>query len=332
MSESILKADRLHLYRDPQVQLLLYALTENNIQELKPTIDQDGAAHFPAIENIMGLSPEENIRLLNTLAYTGIVTRQFYQRLICCPRCGEAPRVFIRHSCTSCNSSNLTLVKKVRHLKCGGISVVSNPSPATLCSLCTQPLGGADSYTVIETTIKCNECSSLITEVFQVYYCSNCQKEFSLSEAYLQELYSYALNEKILGELRRNLTLPQLKQALTRGGFIVQMPGWVSGTSGEPKNFTLIAERNGQLFAVDFLQGDEEVPLADVVSFYAKISDWDPRSSFLIASPRLTAEARAFLRSKHIFFLETGDRFSARSVCLKLKSRIENIFHSGDST
>ncbi|MBO3798250.1 MAG: hypothetical protein QXU11_00240 [Thermoproteota archaeon] len=71
------------------VQVLLKALIDNAVSELKPELNQAGEFIYPEAEKIMGSSTRNVKDALESLADEGILVREESTTVLACPHCGD---------------------------------------------------------------------------------------------------------------------------------------------------------------------------------------------------------------------------------------------------
>jgi hypothetical protein len=84
--ENLLKGE---LYRDPRVQALLSKFFGKGLQAILPVFDLKRGIVYPDVEEILG-KPSGDGEFLAWLYNAGVLSRELYDRVVCCPICGSA--------------------------------------------------------------------------------------------------------------------------------------------------------------------------------------------------------------------------------------------------
>ena len=120
-------------------------------------------------------------------------------------------------------------------------------------------------------------------------------------------------------------TKGDLVASLTSRGYVVEENPKVKGKSGVKHTFDILAHiEHGQVehrLGIDFLNGDEEVSLEQVMLFDTKAYDVGVDEKFIIASGELGPEAQQFVRQQRIKVLEPGQEPVTEPVTEELPAR-----------
>jgi hypothetical protein len=79
--------DRLALYQDPSVQLLLSKFVRGEIVELVPSFDLNQTVRYPEVEEIVEGDSGAAKQLVEKLWDVGIFKRKFHVKILVCPSC-----------------------------------------------------------------------------------------------------------------------------------------------------------------------------------------------------------------------------------------------------
>jgi len=299
---------RVRLYRHPQAQLILSAFLTGRLSEIKPMMDSGGVQRFPLLEDLLGAPPVEVTSLVKKLVNERVLAKKSYQRVICCPYCGDQSNVFVRHLCLACKSTNLSIERTIRHLVCGGVvRVGANGYSKAICEKCLTPIVGDGDCVLLGTSLFCNDCGTVNREIIQTYFCSSCNREFSLTNAGHLDIYSYSLNKRLVKEIQQNMVLPFIMNFLAERGFNVQTPGYLTTTFGATRSFTITATQGDRVLAFDMVQSNGEIGLPSIIPTVLKLAGQKSATGFLIAIPCLNSEARVFAVEMGVRCIEGRD-------------------------
>jgi general secretion pathway protein E len=122
-------------------------------------------------------------------------------------------------------------------------------------------------------------------------------------------------------------TRSELIESLLNRGYKVEEKAKAKGKSGVEYTFDILAnidiEQVSHTLAIDFLDADKEVGLAQVALFDTKAYDVGVDSKVIIISPGLSADARQFAEHQGIKVLESGQKVAKEIEILeKVKARL----------
>ena len=120
-------------------------------------------------------------------------------------------------------------------------------------------------------------------------------------------------------------TKGDLAAALTSRGYVVEENPKVKGKSGVKHTFDILAHiDHGQVehrLGIDFLNGDKEISLEQVMLFDTKAFDVGIDEKFIVISGELGPEAQQFVRQQRIKVLEPGQEPAPEPVTEELPAR-----------
>ncbi len=301
---------RLKLYGDPSVQTLLSSALEE-ISELIPVFDENRMPRFFIIENITGKNLIETLSFLEELASSKILRKEFYEKLVCCPRCNSASSIFPRYKCPKCGSLEINIKRMIEHSTCGAIKEEKefrSDKNRIICPICKEEAKGFDAeFKLIGVTCTCALCNSSFEEPTHTLFCRNCNCEFNFKNALFINVYKYYLNKELLDEIINVIDLPMLKSAAENAGFNVQIPGLALGSSGVTHEFTMTCTKDNLLIAIELIRSEKsEVKVNEILASCAKFSDVKPPLAFLIVIPKLNEKAKSFAKSNNITYIESS--------------------------
>ena len=286
--ESMARRLRLRNFNDPEIQQVVNHFLKVGEKPLEPTFGADRVPRYLVLGTLL-----VEQKILQKMADMGMLSEVVFERIVSCPTCGTPSNVHLRFKCTQCNSMNISLNRMLEHLQCGTIHQenVFRVGRNLICPTCKKLLQNSEEYRVIGIVCSCKACNSHFEDPAQSYYCRGCKNDFSLASALVVDVFSYVMSKAILMEAREFIGVSALSTLLAENGYAVKSPGAVTGTSKEVV-FSLIAQKDTRLIAVDVAQSDTEVGVEPVLDLFVKVLEASPTSAILAAIPTLSKKAR----------------------------------------
>ncbi|MBS7655683.1 hypothetical protein KEJ50_04190 [Candidatus Bathyarchaeota archaeon] len=315
---------RLKLYSDPSIQALLSSAIEE-ISEFTPVFDKNRMPRYFMIENIASKNPIEALSFLEELASSKILRKEFYEKLICCPKCSKPSSIFLRYKCPKCGSLEINVKRMIEHSTCGAIKEEKEfkiDKNKVACPICREEAKDFEvNFKLIGVTCICALCNSSFEEPIHVLFCRNCNYEFNFKNASFINVYKYYLNKELLDEIISAIDLPMLKLAAENAGFKAQIPGLALGNSGVTHEFTITCIKNKLSIAIDLIRSEKsEVKVNEILASCAKFSDVKPPLALLIVVPKLNEKAKSLAKSNNITCIESA---SIREASKKLEELLK---------
>ncbi len=315
--------DRLLLYRDPSVQLLITKFVRGELVELLPHFDSARTARYPEVENIVDGDPLVANQLVEKLWDTRILKRAFLEKTLACPNCHSA-NVSCDYACPNCNSIEIVRRTLIEHTSCGTTDNADNfiVEGSFFCPSCKKELveAGVD-YQSTGVMFECAQCGKRSELPSPAHRCRSCGHSFTIREAGFVSIYSYRLSTDAEEEFKRTriVTRP-VARVLEKFHYTVEMPGQIAGKSGVLHRFDAVASQGStDVVFLDIAVGDKQLDEVPVTSFYAKIFDVAPCRTVLIAIPSLTERARKLACLYRITVIEAS---SSQGAAEHLKERL----------
>src|SRR2546425_685699 len=117
--------DRLTLYQDQGVQLLLNRFVKGEIVELVPSFDLSQAARYPEVEEVVDGDTTAAKQLVERLWDAGIFKRKFHEKTLVCPSC-LSTNVSNDYVCPNCNSIDIERKTLLEHTACGTNIIIAD--------------------------------------------------------------------------------------------------------------------------------------------------------------------------------------------------------------
>jgi len=305
--ESIARRLRLRNFNDPTIQQVINHFITTGGNPLEPSFGLDRIPRYP-IKTETGVVVNIERSLLQKMADIGMVTEALYERSVSCPTCGTPTNVYLRFKCAQCGSIDITINRMIEHLQCGTIHQenVFRVGRNLICPTCKKLLASATDYRVIGVVCSCKACSAHFEDPVQSFYCRGCKKDFSLPSASVVDVFTYSMSKSVLNEARRFLGVDALTRILTENGYLVKSPGTVLVVGGHSKEtvFSLTAQKDTRLIAIDVSQSDTEVEVEPVLELFVKMLEANPTLAIFGAIPVLSRRARDVATMHNILVAE----------------------------
>jgi hypothetical protein len=288
--------DRLALYQDPSVQLLLSKFVRGEIVELVPSFDLNQTVRYPEVEEIVEGDSGVAKQLVEKLWDVGIFKRKFHEKILVCPSCISV-NVSNDYVCPNCNSIDIERKTLLEHTACGNIDSVDNflVEGGLLCPKCNKELfeAGVD-YQKLGAWFQCSQCGKRSDMPSPIHRCRNCGHIFTIRDTGFVNIYAYRLGSEAEEEFKRSyLVMKPIGLVLEDYQFKVEMPGQIAGRSGALHRFDAVATKgSSEVVVLDVIASEKKIDEVPVASMYAKIFDVTPTQSILVAMPGLTDKAK----------------------------------------
>jgi ribosomal protein S27AE len=196
----------------------------------------------------------------------------------------------------------------LEHRNCGYVGPEADfvKGGARICPKCRVALVlvGGD-YAVHGRRYRCGDCDAAVDAPEERWTCRACGAIHAKDDVGEQLLYRYGLDEAQVAKLRvERIPKARVRELLAREGFELQEGIQVTGRSGAEHRLDLLAvKRSGPLeqkVVVGFANAAEEVDSEEVIKLYAKAYDVSAQEIIMVASPRLSEDARQFAAHYHI--------------------------------
>jgi hypothetical protein len=305
--ESIARRLRLRNFNDPTIQQVISCFLSSGGKPLEPSFGPDRIPRYPIKAETGEMVTVERV-VLQKMADIGMVTETLYERMVSCPKCGMPTNVYLRFKCAQCSSIDVTIDRMIEHLQCGTIHQenVFRVGRNLACPTCKKMLQDPTDYRVIGVVCSCKTCNAHFEDPVQSFYCRACKNDFSLSLGLVGDVFTYSVSNSVLNEARRFLGVDALTRILTENGYLVKSPGTMVVVGGHSKEivFSLTAQKDTRLIAVDISQSDTEVEVEPVLELFVKMLEANPTVSIFGAIPVLSKRARDVAAMHNILVAE----------------------------
>ena len=311
------KMTRLELYKEPTTQALLSKFLSGEISELEPIYDSTLGYRYTVVEEIVGNS-EKAERLLNKLWETGIFERKLYDKIIFCPKCGQA-NISVHYSCPYCKSFDMQRSALIEHVKCGYMDVEDNfkKGGRLICPKCGEELRKIDTdFRKAGMWCTCKDCGKSFDIPVAVNFCRDCRANFTFEEVTIKDIYSYSLKEEVKDEaVVGGVLLAPLRELLEENEFEVESPAFLKGKSGANHMFDIVAFKGEVMrkpIVIDVaISSSDVVTEQPVIALFAKIFDVSPENAYLIAIPAINDNGKKMAELYKIQVIEARNQKEA---------------------
>ncbi|MFQ6080400.1 MAG: hypothetical protein ACE5OW_01880 [Candidatus Bathyarchaeia archaeon] len=307
---------RSEVYKNHRAQLLLSKFLSGELSRLDPVYDPRYGYGYPVVEKIVG-EPSSADEFLRCLFETGVLERELYDKIVCCPSCGSA-NVSIHYCCPYCKSFNVKKSSLIEHIPCGYIDTEDRflAEDKLVCPKCGKELTKPDvDHRKAGVWCACNDCGKSFDIPVPSHFCRDCRQNFTFEDALYKDVYSYSLSEEAMREaaLGQVLIAP-IREFLQERGFEVESPGFLKGKSGSSHMFDVTASRGGvalDVTVIDLATSTDVVSEESVTAMFAKVYDVAPNRACLIAIPRMSENGKRLAALYKIELIEAKDQNEA---------------------
>ena len=323
------KAQRVKLYKDRNVQLLISKFVTGELSELNPVYDPKYGYRYPVVDAIVG-DPSSTDELLQSLFEADVLKRKLYDKIVYCPSC-DAANVSMHYCCPHCKSFDIRKSALIEHIQCGYIDIEEKflKDERLVCPRCRKELNkpGVD-YHKAGVWCKCNECGKSFDIPVPAHFCRECRENFTFEEALYKDAYAYSLTPEVMKEATLGwILIAPIREFLEGRGFKVESPGFLKGKSGASHRFDVTASPPGvkrNITVIDLAtSADEIVSEQPVIAMFAKTYDVAPDRACLVAIPRISENGKKLAVLYKIELVEAKDQKEViktlEKVCMKKK-------------
>jgi hypothetical protein len=301
---------------DDRAMKLVAEMLAGKIVELRPQLDFNTELGFtyPAAEQTLKVTSKETASILESLTDKGILRKNFFDRLLRCPRC-QSINIRPTIHCPKCGSGDIVQGRVLEHLACkyGGLESEFLTRGRYVCPKCKVELRtlGVD-YQSQGVLRKCRDCGEISSMPLIKWRCLKCSTLTDVGGVGEVTIYSYSLDEAKRNWLEFELQ-PRVRflEFLRQSGYEVTENARMKGKSGAEHCMDILATRNDGIVTHSIAIGIEiardKVGLDRILDFDVKAYDSGIYNKVLIISPGLGEEAGKFASHQRIKVLEPKD-------------------------
>jgi hypothetical protein len=294
---------------DPKLVKLFELLIEKNISALEPVFAprRDSWVSYPIVESELNADADYAAQLLEDLTRLGYLSKRFSDKALFCPACNSQD-LQLNSLCPKCHSAHLARQRVLEHKNCGyaGADTDFAKNGGRVCPKCRVELVliGND-YASKGVRCRCLDCDQFVETPEEKWTCRSCHRAYARDEVRELVMYSYVLDQSQVSKLRvERIPKARVREFLTREGYEIQESVQATGRSGAEHRIDLLAtKRSGPLehrIVVGFSSADSAVDSEEVIKLYAKGYDVSAQDIIMVASPKLSDDARQFASHYHI--------------------------------
>jgi len=321
------KNQRVKLYKDHSVQLLISKFVSGELSKLNPVYDPKYGYRYSVVDAILG-DPSRTEEFLQGLFEAGVLKRELYDKIVYCPSCGTA-NVSMHYCCPHCKSFDVRKSALIEHIQCGYIDTEEKflKDDKLVCPRCRKELTKPDvDYHKAGVWCTCNECGKSFDIPVPAHFCRDCRRNFTFEESLYKDAYSYSLTPEAVKEATLGwILIAPIREFLEGRGFEVESPGFLKGKSGASHMFDIAASPTGverNITVIDLATStDDIVSEQPVIAMFAKIYDVSPDKACLVAIPRISENGKKLATLYRIELVEAKDQNEViralENVCMK---------------
>jgi hypothetical protein len=322
------KSERLEIYKDRDVQVLLSKFLNEGIKELLPVSSPDRDYGYPVVEAILGDGSRAEA-FLDRLYQAGVLERRVYDEIIICPKCGST-RISVRYFCPHCRSFDIQKSSLIEHVKCGYIDVEDNfhRENKLVCPKCHEELKKPDvDYRRAGVWCTCKDCNKSFDIPVASHFCKDCHGDFAFEEVTIENVFSYSLREEARNEATLgSILITPIKDLLGKEGFKVDSPAFLKGKSGANHYFDIVVRKGAdfeRVAVIDLASSSEGIVSEQpVIALFAKIFDVSPDDAYLVALPKISENARKMAQLYKIHVIEAkSEKEATKALGEELSSK-----------
>ena len=295
---------------------LLTAMVAGEIVSVRPQLEFTAELGFkyPSTEFALRATTAELVPVLESLAGKGILKREFFERILRCPRCRS---VNLRPSvhCPKCGSGDIVRGRVLEHLACKYVGTEEEfaVKGKLVCPKCRLELRSAGSdYQSMGLLRKCRACGDVFSMPLITWRCLKCSSLVSEDEVSEVNVFAYTLDDAKKSWLEFELgPKSQLIESLRQHGYEVTRNAKVRGKSGGQHSIDILATRDDGLVTHEIAIGVEvvgsRIGLDRVLDFDSRAYDSGFHDKILIVIPSLAEEAQKFAGEQRIRVLQVSD-------------------------
>jgi len=295
---------------------LVTAMLAGEILNVRPQLDFSAELGFtyPTVEHTLKAGSRELVPVLESLAGKGILKREFFERLLRCPRCRS---INLRPSihCPKCGSGNIVRGRVLEHLACKYVGIEDEfaTKGKYVCPKCRLELRSAGSdYQSMGLLRKCRACSEVFSMPLIKWRCLKCSSLVDEDEVSEVNVFAYTLDEAKRSWLEFELEpKSQFMEFLRQHGYEVTRNAKVKGKSGGEHSIDILATRDDGIVTHEIAIGVEvvgsRIGLDRIFDFDSKAYDSGFHDKMLIVIPQLAEAAEKFASQQRIKVLQVRD-------------------------
>ena len=295
---------------------LVAEILAGHIIDIRPQFDFTSELGFtyPAVEQTLKIKGKEVVSILESLVDTGILKKNFSDRLLRCPQC-QSMNLRPSTHCPKCGSANIVRGRVLEHIICKYVGIEDEflSKGRYICPKCKAELRtiGSD-YQSLGLLCKCHECGDIFSIPLIKWRCLKCSSLTAEDNVTEVNIYSYSLDEAKRSWLEFELQpKSQLIEFLKQHGYEVKENATMKGRSGAEHSIAILATRDDGILNYNIAIGVEvagdKIGLDKIFDFDDKAYDIGIHDKILIVIPGLGNEAEKFASQQRIKVLEVRD-------------------------
>jgi predicted RNA-binding Zn-ribbon protein involved in translation (DUF1610 family) len=307
------KSGRQNILSDPWTRELLRRLIVEG-DSLAPKVGEDGLVHYFEADKVLG-GAEATDEWIDRMLASGMLKKSSPIDIVTCPTHFRVDPL-VELECLNCKARKLRKTTLVEHLYCGYIDtdLKFNKSGFFVCPSCKRPIRTADELRSSGVWYECQNCMTK-TSVPKVVFACREGHEFGTTELKLATVYTYRVDEAVVGHLKNTLILsPALVELLSSMGYEASSPATLKGRSGTSHTLDVYGRKGASDprapvtdVAIQIAVDAAAVEASAVISFFAKTYDLGPKLAILVAIPSASEEAKKITAGYGITIFEDQD-------------------------
>lgn len=289
-------------------------LAHGSIEQISPSITDDGAVSYPDVEEMTELDNQSPSGLLEHLAQRDLLERVFQEKVYVCPSC-QTEGMSYTTVCPSCKSPHAIKQELFEHRDCnylGSEEEFKTADDELTCPNCDSPIESSDEVQGRMCYV-CRTCGTKSTMAEDALQCRACDYLTPPDKATEEVLYSYQLSRAGERWVASQLQARELAtEVFAERGFEIEVDTTLTGRSGTEHSVHVYGEddvMDNQVIA----NIHSRVTSDDVASLQSAAEDTDTDAYLITTEGAIDHRAAELAESTDITILTVSNGEFRRS-------------------
>jgi diguanylate cyclase (GGDEF)-like protein len=177
---------------------VLSRLAESGCQsKIEPVVSNEARIgySYPDICNLLDCPPGDELELLESLAESGCLSREIFDKVDLCPYC-LCNNLRLRRLCPYCRSSLIVKKEVIHHFRCGWVGIEDEAEQGTdlICPKCSKQVRhvGVD-YERAAESYYCTTCKKIFAQPVEEFLSVPCGRQIPKDGTMIHPIHRYAI-------------------------------------------------------------------------------------------------------------------------------------------
>jgi diguanylate cyclase (GGDEF)-like protein len=177
---------------------VLTCLAESGCQaKIEPVVSNEARVgySYPGIYKLLNCKPGDELELLESLAESGCLSRELFDKVDLCPYCLRN-NLRLRRLCPYCRSSLIVKKEVIHHFRCGWVGIEDEAEQGTdlVCPTCSKHMRhvGVD-YERAAESYYCTTCKKIFAHPVEEFLSVPCGRQIRKDGTMIHPIYRYAM-------------------------------------------------------------------------------------------------------------------------------------------